>query len=209
VRQLHPFITAGEITLMRDRNPPPSPGGPMGTVIANVADAVDGRDIKPNKKISNGYVKKAWLIESEAKMLVFQGSTLVRELAFAGADLKEELAAGEYSCMTIYQRFYANYVRDCIVLPTPQKTFLGQISLSPWLNPGNTRIVLNWGAKPKDLDSYLNVPSADPAQKDCILNYQNKECNQGKLSEVKLDLDATGFTPPILSSLHHFTVTYR
>jgi hypothetical protein len=181
----------------------------MGTVIANVADAVDGRDIKPNKKISNGYVKKAWLIESEAKMLVFQGSTLVRELAFAGADLKEELAAGEYSCMTIYQRFYANYVRDCIVLPTPQKTFLGQISLSPWLNPGNTRIVLNWGAKPKDLDSYLNVPSADPAQKDCILNYQNKECNQGKLSEVKLDLDATGFTPPILSSLHHFTVTYR
>jgi hypothetical protein len=42
VRQLHPFITAGEISLIRDRFPPPPPGGPMGSLEAVVADAVDG-----------------------------------------------------------------------------------------------------------------------------------------------------------------------
>jgi len=54
------------------------------------------------------------------------------------------------------------------------------------------RIVLAWGAKPKDLDSYLNVPDPDPAKKDCVIMYKNKKCNTGKMSQVKLDLDATG-----------------
>jgi hypothetical protein len=58
--------------------------------------------------------------------------------------------------------------------------------LSPWLNPGNTRIVLSWGATPKDLDSYLSVPDADPSKKSCLINYKNKKCNGGKLSEVNL-----------------------
>lgn len=42
------------------------------------------------------------------------------------------------------------------------------------LNPGDTRIVLTWGSKPKDLDSYLTVPHSDPAKNDCVINYKNK-----------------------------------
>lgn len=97
----------------------------MGTWICNVADAVDGKDIEPSKTISNGYVKNAWKIKEEAKMLVFQGSTLVRELSFVQCDLKEEIPAGSYSCPIIHTRFYANFERNCLVLPTPQKTYVG------------------------------------------------------------------------------------
>ena len=178
VKQLHPFITAGEIALIKDRLPPPAPSGPLGTVYSNIADAVDGKAIKPNKKVSNGYVKGAWKIDSEARFLVFQGSTLVRELEFSGSKL--------------HSHFYTVFLPDCKILPKPQKTFLGQLSMSPWLNPGNTRIVLNWGAVPKDLDSYLHVPNADPAKGDCLISYKSRVCNSGLLSEVKLDLDATG-----------------
>jgi len=193
VRQLHPFITAGEITLIRDRNPPPTASGPEGKlIVSKIADAVDGLAIQPNKKVSNGYVKKRWKIDGEAKIYVYQGSTLVRELTAVKAKLSESLPAGSYSCITVHSKFYASFVQHCDILPQPQKTYLGQISLSPWLNPGNTRIVLNWGAKPKDLDSYLNVPAADPAHRDCLIWYKNKKCNTGSLSEVKLDLDATG-----------------
>jgi hypothetical protein len=30
-------------------------------------------------------------------------------------------------------------VQHCDILPQPQKTYLGQISLSPWLNPVTAR----------------------------------------------------------------------
>ena len=57
------------------------------------------------------------------------------------------------------------------------------------------RIVLNWGAKPKDLDSYLNVPAADPSHRDCLIFWKNKKCNKGSLSEVKLGMSHDAFHP--------------
>jgi hypothetical protein len=192
VGQLHPFITAAEIALIKDRLPSPPPDGPMGTIESQVADAIDGKLLQPDKKVSNGYVKKAWKLGDEAKLLLFQGSSLVREISYHKGKLKEEIPAGSFSCMVVYPKFYTNFIQDCVVLPKPQKTFLGQISLSPWLNPGNTRIVLNWGSTPKDLDSYLHVPNADPAKKECTISYKVKKCNKNLLSEVRLDLDATG-----------------
>ena len=47
-----------------------------------------------------------------------------------------------------------------------------QCALTAGVLNGSRRIVLNWGAKPKDLDSYLNVPDADPAKRGCIINYK-------------------------------------
>ena len=43
--------------------------------------------------------------------------------------------AGSYSCITVHSHFYSNFIQNCDILPRPQETFLGQISLSPWLNP--------------------------------------------------------------------------
>jgi hypothetical protein len=54
----------------------------------------------------------------------------VRELSFKKANLKEDLPAGSYSCITVEPQFYANFLRDCDVLPAPQKSMIGQQSVS-------------------------------------------------------------------------------
>ncbi len=49
VVQLHPFVTAAEISLVRDRNPSPAGPGPIGTIVGGVIDAVDGKPIMPTR----------------------------------------------------------------------------------------------------------------------------------------------------------------
>lgn len=69
----HPFITAAEISLVRDRNEAP-PGGPEKKVVGNAIDGVDGRKLKQNKKVSNGYKKKAWKLETNGEILGLEQS---------------------------------------------------------------------------------------------------------------------------------------
>ena len=52
---------------MRDRNEAPR-GGAEGKVQAKVIDGVDGRKVKVNGKVSNGYKKKAWTMETDGKI---------------------------------------------------------------------------------------------------------------------------------------------
>jgi len=183
----HPFITAAEITLLRDRNTAPPPGA-LGKMHAEVIDAVDGRDIKDNNKVSNGYKKKAWMMESDPKVSIFKGTTLIAERVMPSGKINEKLPIGAYSCMFRHLNFYTVFIKDFDIAAAGLE--LGYIAMSPILNPGNSRIVLTWGAKPKDLDSYLTVPHEDPAEKDCVINYKKKTCNRNKVTQVKLDLDA-------------------
>jgi hypothetical protein len=51
------------------------------------------------------------------------------------------------------------------------------VNVDGWLItalPEVSRIVLSWGASPKDLDSYLTVPHSDPAKDECVINYKKK-----------------------------------
>jgi len=184
----HPFITAAEISLIRDRNEAP-PGGAEKKVLAQAIDGVDGKSLKINKKVSNGYKKGAWKLESNADISFFRGSTLVASRQMPSGKLKAEVPMGSYSCMIRHVKFYTAFIEDCHV--TNKGLTLGDVALSPVLNPGDTRIVLTWGATPKDLDSYLTVPHSDPAKPDCVINYKNKVCNKKKMTETRLDLDAT------------------
>jgi hypothetical protein len=182
----HPFITAAEITLIRDRNQAPA-GGATGKVQAKCIDAVDGRPIKDNGKVSNGYKKKAWKLDSDPTLSVFKGSTLIAQKDMPKGRYKDQLPVGSYSCMVRHVNFYTTFIKNCDI--TSQGLQLGDVALSPVLNPGDSRVVLEWGAKPKDLDSYLTVPQG--ARPDCVINYKNKKCNKNKITQVKLDLDAT------------------
>jgi len=165
----HPFITAAEITLIRDRNQAPA-GGATGKVEAKCIDAVDGRPIKDNGKVSNGYKKNAWKLDSDPTLSVFKGSTLIAQKDMPKGRYKDQLPVGSYSCMVRHVNFYTTFIKNCDI--TSQGLQLGDVALSPVLNPGDSRIVLEWGAKPKDLDSYLTVPQG--ARPDCVINYKNK-----------------------------------
>jgi len=86
--------------------------------------------------------------------------------------LSEQFSVGPYSCMLRHENFYTVFIKNCDVAAAG--TVLGDISMSPILNPGDSRVVLNWGAKPKDLDTYLTVPRGDPSKPDCLISYKNK-----------------------------------
>jgi len=188
-RFVHAFFSNAEVTLIRDKNLPPSSSSSSGRIVAEATDAVDGKTLSVGRWVSNGYVEGAWKVGEDPKLSVFAGSTLVKEISFSSGKLDEELPVGDYSCIAMIKDFYAVFVRNCKV--ARGNNYLGQLSFSPVLNPGNTRVVLNWGATPSDLDTYLTVPDANPARQSCLVSYKNKICNEGKIDQVNLDLDAT------------------
>mmetsp|Transcript_4991 Transcript_4991/g.15814 ORF Transcript_4991/g.15814 Transcript_4991/m.15814 type:complete len:363 (+) Transcript_4991:7119-8207(+) len=192
VRRLHPFITSGEVILLRDRNnPPPLPptAAGMGTLNAHVTDAVDGQDLAVGSQVSNGYVANAWTIAQEATLYVYSGSTLVTQLQFNRGSLEAQVPAGDYSCIALMPNFYAIFVKECDVFPKVT-SYIGELALSPVLTPGTTRAVLSWGASPKDLDTYVTVPGSDASRTPCLVSYKSKKCGSGS-TQVSLDLDST------------------
>jgi hypothetical protein len=72
----HPFVTAAEVSLLRDRNEAP-PAGQTAQLWAKAIDAVDGSTLKKGAKVSNGYKKKAWTIETDPTISIFKGTTLI------------------------------------------------------------------------------------------------------------------------------------
>jgi len=142
------------------------------------------------RQVSSGNLAGVWTVSREVKLSLFYGSTLVTQLEFDKGNLEVELPAGTYSCIALLPNFYAYFLRDCSVL-SKATNFLGDISLSPELTPGTTRAVLSWGSTPKDLDTYVSVPSSDPARPSCLVMYKSKTCNAGASTQVSLDLDST------------------
>jgi hypothetical protein len=196
IRRLHPFITPGEVVLVRDRNPapPPPPDGSRGKAMATARDAVDGNVLAMGAMVSNGYIAASWKVADEVDISFFTGSTLVSKQTFKNGNLEADVPPGSYSCIAVADNFYAYFLRQCDVLPRVP-TYLGDLSLSPMLNPGTTRAVLTWGFPPKDLDTYLTVPGASASQPPCLIWYKNKVCNKDAMTQVSLDLDSTGHTP--------------
>ena len=165
----HPFITAAEITLIRDRNAPPA-GGATAEVVIQAIDAVDGMSLKLNGKVSNGYKPRAWTIDKDPQLSVYKGSTLIAQKDMPGGVYKDQLPVGSFSCMLKMTRFYTAFIKKCDIASTG--SVLGEVAMSPILDPGDSRIVLQWGATPADLDSYLTVPQG--SRPDCVINYKNK-----------------------------------
>jgi len=73
-------------------------------------------------------------------------------------------------------------INDC---RSCEATFL--VPMSPTLNPGELRMVLGWGEKPRDLDIYLYRRNVNRWGTSCYTNYAKKS----GCSESKLDLDNT------------------
>lgn len=69
-----------------------------------------------------------------------------------------------------------------------------QFVISPELAAGTARIVLEWGAEPVDLDSYLRGETDDG--EDVFVSYYRKQCSgrDGLLAELDVD-DVNGYGP--------------
>lgn len=71
---------------------------------------------------------------------------------------------------------YVNF-RDEVTIGGMARVIPYRISLSPTVPVGQMRIVLTWGAQPRDVDSYLEVPGG------CIVFYGRKQCTGATLDK--------------------------
>jgi hypothetical protein len=81
-----------------------------------------------------------------------------------------------------------------------------EFSMNPVLMPGQSRLVLTWSDKPKDLDIYVLAPHSNPAEPPCEVNWRAKACHSGT---IRLDRDDTdGHGPETISILNFNPGTY-
>jgi hypothetical protein len=195
VRRLHPFVATGQLTLVRDRNPIPQLSAPVGSFRGQALNAVDGKRLGVGTRVSNGYTANIWTVSEEVKLSLFVGSTLAQEVPLTNGRFTVSLPAGQYTCIATTPQYYTFYDDSCRVNSAGE--LYKNLVMSPMLNPGTARIVLSWGADPKDLDSYLYVPHQSPAVPACEINFRNKNCQSGV---VRLDVDAvSGFGPETIT----------
>jgi len=195
VRKLHMWISTGQITLIRDRNPPARISTKMGTLVGKAINACDGKRLKPGNKVSNGYIKNAWKNNDEANLMLFQGSTLIYEVPMNKGSFNLKVPAGRYTCVATHGKYYSFYDPDCEVKAGKRKRKI--VAMSPMLNPGSARIVLSWGKRPRDLDSYLTAPHKDHGKPPCEVNFRNKKCRS---APIRLDVDARrGYGPETIT----------
>lgn len=73
-----------------------------------------------------------------------------------------------------------------------------QFTISPELATGSARIVLEWGAQPEDLDSYLSGTTDDG--NDVFISYFHRQCSAGVETIAELDVDdTTGYGPETIT----------
>jgi uncharacterized repeat protein (TIGR01451 family) len=102
---------------------------------------------------------------------------------------------------------YFAYTNNQIQL-LPGQALTNSFSLSPILAPGTMRLVLNWGAQPRDLDAHLLTPAIDGQA--YHIYYQTG--SRGSLTNAPfaaLEHDATnGFGPETVTIAQFFPGTY-
>ena len=102
--------------------------------------------------------------------------------------------------------FYTYTNAEVTVVPGQVST--NTCSMSPILTPGSMRLILNWGANPRDLDAHLLTPSIEGQS--YHISYQTG--NRGNLTNypfAALDHDATnGFGPETITINQFFPGTY-
>ena len=84
--------------------------------------------------------------------------------------------------------------------------FTFNFSVSPIPEPGETRMVLNWGAEPRDLDSHLITPEIEGTTHH--ISYMNRG-SATAVPYVTLDIDNTqGYGPETITIKQSFEGTY-
>jgi uncharacterized protein YfaP (DUF2135 family) len=87
-----------------------------------------------------------------------------------------------------------------------QNTYEYNMSVSPFPEPGETRMVLNWGLEPSDLDSHLKTPEIEGQTYHVM--YSNKgSADQAPFALLDID-DTSGYGPETFTIRQSFSGTY-
>uniref|UniRef100_A0A7S0Z481 Uncharacterized protein n=1 Tax=Hemiselmis tepida TaxID=464990 RepID=A0A7S0Z481_9CRYP len=200
VDHLHMLVSAAEAVYVGDDASKAKALSLLGAsdapVSGKVVNAVDGRTLKPGRKVGNGYDTGIVVPEgTEATARLFVGSSRMDTLDVSGGEYGQAVRAGKYTCQTSFPGYYTFYEDDCLV-KVPSGLEKNAV-LSPFLNPGDARFLLVWGPTPSDLELRLAVPLPQWVKHGsmCVVRYTNTHCTahskHGK-GKAKLEHTATG-----------------
>ena len=102
------------------------------------------------------------------------------------------LDPGDYNVEVECRGYTTEYAQ--IYVPGTDKTTMDDIYLSPLLAEGQIRIVLEWGANPRDLDSHLNGRTDSGSNIHAYYSNQKESRNGNTIAELDLD-DVDGYGP--------------
>lgn len=121
--------------------------------------------------------------------------------------LLDTLQTGHYTCEINLSGYVINYFT--VLVLGGQLTGNQNASISPTLPPGETRIVLSWGASPWDLDSHITGPISDNSSQRFHVYF----ANPGRAASqpfTLLDVDDTSsFGPETITIKSQFQGLYR
>ncbi len=101
---------------------------------------------------------------------------------------------------------FSTYTNNQIIIDKGD-TLAIDVSLSPMLNAGEMRIVLNWGDAPDDLDSYLVTPTIDGSS--YTIDYSNKgSASVAPYATLDHD-DRDAYGPETITIYQKFAGTYK
>ncbi|MDD3279890.1 MAG: carboxypeptidase regulatory-like domain-containing protein [Lachnospiraceae bacterium] len=87
-----------------------------------------------------------------------------------------------------------------------EQTDAGTWTMSPELASGEIRIVLEWNASPRDLDSYLDGSTSDGTN--IFINFRNEIVLKNGITYAELDTDETGGYGPETVTIHDAAGSY-
>ena len=141
------------------------------------------------------------------------GSTTGPVVATATTD-----SVGEFAFSSLDAGYYAAQVtRSGYVTATFSITVVGgqanasqNFSISPELAEDEVRIVLTWGAAPRDLDSFLTGPRADDASERFRIAFFSRAYSHDGITYAQLDHDVmSGYGPETISIYEQIPGVYR
>jgi hypothetical protein len=103
----------------------------------------------------------------------------------------------------------AGYTEGSVVAAVSQATQTAPVLfLSPTGTGFTWRIVLSWGAEPRDLDSYLSGPQAGSGSRFVVAYYQRGSLTANPFAQLDVDV-TTGFGPETITIAQQIAGTYR
>ena len=192
------WLGAGEAAFTGDdREQPPIPSSRPQLTKVTAISAMDGKTVKGGSQGHDGKERRGYRYATEPRLTVMWGKAVVWEGDMQGGSARVQVARppgdGYYSCVVTQPGLMAFYTKFCDI--SKQRKI--KVGLVPVMQPGEGRLVLTWGSKPKDLDIYVLAPHRNPSQAPCEVNWRNKACHS---RSVRLDLDQTqGHGPETIS----------
>lgn len=116
------------------------------------------------------------------------------------------LESGAYDVSSNLDLFCPYYGYFEISDDNVSNSFIFNFSLSPFPEPGEIRMVLNWGATPRDMDSHLKTPEIEGDVHHIM--YSNRgSSNSAPYATLDVD-DTDGYGPETMTIKQSFSGTY-